>query len=321
MKPTYSIPVVDLNDYLSSDTSRQLKFIDSVGTALTQVGFFALTNHGLNQKLIDTCYTLSEKTFDLDIRTKCKYENPPVNGQRGYISFAREHAKGNSAPDLKEFWQIGQSLDPGHALHDLYPTNIWPTEIPRFKDSVVSLFQQLERCALLLLEACALFAGGDKNLIRDMAVDGNHVLRLIHYPPIPQNANPSSIRAAAHEDINLITLLISATSAGLEILDRENRWLPVITPDHCVIVDSGDMLQNLSNGFYKSTTHRVSNPDNPGARRFSMPFFVHARDDLSLSPLPLFIEKTGHKQRFPDITAGAYLQQRLQEIGLADEQA
>ena len=147
------------------------------------------------------------------------------------------------------------------------------------------VFNRLEGCAFSVLEACSLFINEEKGLFREMAVDGNSILRLIHYPPIPEEVNPASVRAAAHEDINLITLLIDATTSGLEILDRDGKWLPVVTPKNSIIVDSGDMLQNVSNGYYKATTHRVVNPDDSRSRRFSMPFFVHARSEVSLNPL------------------------------------
>ena len=167
------------------------------------------------------------------------------------------------------------------------------------------------------MEACSEFIGESPNLVKDMAVDGNTILRLIHYPPIPDDAHPASIRAAAHEDINLITLLIDASMPGLEILDKEGNWLPVVTPKNSIIVDSGDMLQNLSNGYLKATTHRVTNPSDSRSRRFSMPFFVHARSEVDLSPLPKSIELSGGTPKYPNITAGEYLHQRLKEIGLA----
>lgn len=312
-----TIPVVDLNDYLSSDPEQKSQFVQAVGKALSEVGFFALTNHGLDEQLIKQAYQISEEFFLQDSSIKKKYENLELKGQRGYTSFGREHAKDSKAPDLKEFWHVGQELAADDPLNKEYPANIWPQEVPEFKSTMLEIFTKLENCALILLEACAQYIGEPKELIRDMAVKGNSILRLIHYPPIPEDAHPQSVRAAAHEDINLITLLIEATSSGLELLDRQGRWLPVVTPKGCIIVDSGDMLQNLSNGFYKSTTHRVVNPDNSRDRRFSMPFFVHARSEVDLSPLPSCISRTGGEQVYPNITAGEYLHKRLVEIGLA----
>ncbi|MFW7381624.1 MAG: isopenicillin N synthase family dioxygenase [Oligoflexus sp.] len=312
-----TIPVLDLNDYLSSNPDKKQQFIQGVGESLAEVGFFALTNHGLDQDLVKHAYQASEELFLQDAPVKAKYENLELKGQRGYTSFGREHAKDSNAPDLKEFWHVGQELAVDHPLYHQYPTNIWPQELPEFKNVMLETFRKLESCALKLLEACALYINEPKDLIRQMAVDGNSILRLIHYPPIPEDAHPQSIRAAAHEDINLITLLIDATSSGLEILDRQGKWLPVITPKDCVIVDAGDMLQNLTNGFFKSTTHRVVNPDDSRSRRFSMPFFVHARGEVDLSPLPTCVAKTGGVQSYPNISAEKYLHQRLVEIGLA----
>ncbi|SMF83599.1 isopenicillin N synthase family dioxygenase [Pseudobacteriovorax antillogorgiicola] len=317
MSTPNTIPVIDLNDYLSDDKNKKQKFVDNVGAALKDVGFFALTNHGLPQDLVSEAYSISEKFFKLDEATKRKYENLEIQGQRGYTSFGREHAKDHDAPDLKEFWHVGQDLSDGHKLADVYPQNIWPKELPSFETTMKDIYQQLERCSLQILEACSLYIGEDKSLFRDMAVDGNTILRLIHYPPIPEDANPASVRAAAHEDINLITLLIDATTSGLEIMDRNGNWLPVVTPRGCIIVDSGDMLQNASNGFYKATTHRVVNPNDSRSRRFSMPFFVHARSEVPLNPIASCVAKTGGEKKYPDITAGEYLHQRLKEIGLS----
>lgn len=317
MSAKNTIPVVDLTDYLSDDKNRQKKFVEKVGSALRDVGFFALTNHGLSEELVNKSYSVSEKFFDLEESSKIKYENLEIKGQRGYTSFGREHAKDHDAPDLKEFWHVGQEFSSELEVVEGYPENIWPSEVEDFEPAMKTVYKQLEACSLKILEACSLFIDEDKNLISDTAVNGNTILRLIHYPPIPEDVNPSSVRAAAHEDINLITLLIDATSSGLELLDRNGEWVPVVTPKGCIIVDSGDMLQNLSNGYYKATTHRVVNPDDSRNRRFSMPFFVHARSEVSLNPLSSCIERTGGEQKFANITAGEYLHKRLKEIGLS----
>lgn len=309
-----TIPIVDLKDYLHKDTKG--KFIKAVGESLRDVGFFALTNHGIPDDLIRLSYTVSEEFFNLSEDIKRSYEVPGINGQRGYTSFGREHAKDHDAPDLKEFWHVGQNFDQGHLLYEEYPRNIWPSEVPQFEPTTTDIFQRLEKCAYQILEACALFIHEPSNLIADMMKDGNSILRLIHYPPVPQDCNPASVRAAAHEDINLITLLVDATSSGLEILDRNMQWIPVVTPPGCIIVDSGDMLQNLTNGYFKATTHRVTNPSDSRERRFSMPFFAHARGEVRLDPLSTCISKTGGAISFPQITAGEYLHKRLQEIGL-----
>lgn len=312
-----TIPVVDLHDYLSGDKQRQEQFVKSIGDALCQVGFFALLHHGVDDKLISDSYHEIATFYKLPLETKKKYEGIGLKGQRGFTSFGREHAKNSQAPDLKEFWHVGREFSPSSPLAQTYPPNIWPAEVPPFKNTMLNLYNALEKCALTVLEACALYLNEEKNLFRNIAVDGNSILRLIHYPPIAADADPRSIRAQAHEDINLITLLIEATTSGLEILDRRDNWIPVVTPPNCIIIDAGDMLQNITNGFYKSTTHRVVNPADNRETRYSMPFFVHARAEVDLSPLASCVEKTGGKKNYPNITANEYLLQRLREIGLA----
>jgi isopenicillin N synthase-like dioxygenase len=317
MSSQYSIPVLDLEDFTSGNEERRRAFIHGVGSALREVGFFALTNHTISPELIQDGYAAAAALFELDETTKKSYEIPGIKGQRAYTSFGKEHAKDSKAPDLKEFWHVGQELSLAQLAAKSYPPNVWPRELPSFRPVMLDLYSRLEQCALSLLEACALYIGEEAALIRNMAVDGNSILRLIHYPPVSADRNPSSIRAGAHEDINLITLLIEATASGLEILDRHGQWIPVTTPKGCIIVDAGDMLQNLTNGFFKSTTHRVVNPNNSRERRYSMPFFVHARGEVVLDPLPSCIAVTGGEQLHPNITADDYLMQRLKEIGLA----
>lgn len=314
---TPSIPVVDLRKFHAGSEDDRKRFVAAVGDALRDVGFFAVTNHGVELSLVDQAYMFTRAFFDLPEATKKSYENLEIGGQRGYTSFGREHAKDSKAPDLKEFWHVGQDLPATHRLAKIYPENVWPKEVPEFKPVMTNLYKQLDTCSSALLQACALYIGEEKNLISRMAEDGNTILRLIHYPPVAADANPQSIRAAAHEDINLITLLIDATSSGLELQTRDGKWMPVVTPPGCIIADAGDMLQNLTNGYFKSTTHRVVNPENSRERRFSMPYFVHPRGEVSLKPLTSCVAKTGGKSVHPDITAGDYLAQRLREIGLS----
>jgi isopenicillin N synthase-like dioxygenase len=240
---------------------------------------------------------------------KRAYEDLALKGQRGFTSFGREKAKDQKVADLKEFWHVGR--DRADGLH-----NIWPTEVPSFKPVMLELFRQLDACAASLLHACALYLGEPENLMADMAESGDTILRVIHYPPVSDDRDPSSIRAAAHEDINFITLLCESTSAGLELLERDGSWRPIHALDGQIIVDSGDMIQQLTNGILRSTTHRVTNPSNDRDRRFSMPFFVHPRAEVDLTPLKSCVERVG-ETRYPAITAGEYLQQRLREIGLA----
>ncbi len=313
--PLQTIPVLDLNDFASGSPTKRDAFVQKTGNALREIGFFALSNHGVDMRVIEKAYQLAEAFFDLPESTKKKYEDIGIGGQRGFTSFGREHAKDHRAPDLKEFWHVGRELAKASQYYKEYPQNIWPTEIPEFKEVMIELYRQLDHCSMKLLEACSIYIGEAPELIPTMASNGNTILRIINYPEVPANCDPASIRAAAHEDINFITLLCEATAGGLELLQRDGSWLPVHALKGQIIVDTGDMLQNLSNGILRSTTHRVVNPGNSRERRFSMPYFVHPRSDVKLNPLPRCVEKVGAK-KFPDITSGEYLSQRLKEIGL-----
>jgi isopenicillin N synthase-like dioxygenase len=314
-----TIPVVDLNDYRSGDDARRQQFVDTVGEAMRDLGFFALENHGVSSDIVDRAYEVAETFFRLDDDTKKQYKLEGMGGQRGYTSFGEEHAKDASAPDLKEFWHVGRILPEGHELEGpAYPPNVWPDEVKDFKAIMSQLYTELDSCALELLEACALSSGLPKDTFSKRAENGQSVLRVIHYPPIPDDADPASIRAAAHEDINFITLLPEATAGGLELLQHDGNWRPIHALEGQIIVDAGDMLQHLTNGLLKSTTHRVVNPDNSRERRFSMPFFVHPRPDADLTPLQECIDRTSGEAEYPSRTAGEFLEERLREIGLKE---
>lgn len=304
-----TIPVLDLTDFVGPEAASRHTFVQTLGQALTTVGFFALDGHGVQAEVIQSAYAAATAVFSLPEAQKAQYELAALQGQRGYIGFGREHAKGVSHPDLKEFWHIGRASGT--------PANLWPEAVPAFQPAMMALFTQLETCAQRLLEACAEYLDLPHSQFRDMTLAGPTLLRVAHYPPIPAQAHPASMRAAPHEDINLITLLCEATAPGLELLQPDGRWLPIAAIPGQIIVDTGDMLQNLTNGLFKSTTHRVRNPIHTSDRRFSLPFFVHPRPEVSLAPLPDCLARTGGSARFPDITAGDYLTQRLHEIGLA----
>lgn len=316
MTAKQNIPVVNLNDFLSDSESARRGFFETAGRALEDIGFFALEGHGVESGLIDKSYGLACRLFELSETAKRRYEDPEIKGQRGYTSFGREHAKDSDAPDLKEFWHVGRELPAWHALTRIYPKNIWPLEFQEFKPTFLKLYEQLDACSTHLLRACALYLGEEESAIADTARDGNTILRVIHYPPVAEDRHPQSVRSAAHEDINLITLLCEATDDGLELKQRDGSWLPIKAVPGQIIVDSGDMLQNLANGVLKSTTHRVVNPNDDRSRRFSMPFFVHPRSEVSLNPLASCVARMGGVKNYPDITAGEYLMQRLKEIGL-----
>ncbi len=308
--PSQTIPVVDLQDFTVGSAAAQAAFVTQVGQALEDIGFFAVVNHGVKPELIQQAYAAATEFFELPEVVKQQYAKPEWHGQRGFTQFGQEHAKDQMAPDLKEFWHVGRQDSPD------YPPNLWPSEVPQFQPVFTQLYQQLETCGLQLLEACALYLGEPRSCLRSWAEGSDTILRIIHYPPIPADAHPASLRSAPHEDINLITLLCEATAAGLELQQRDGQWLPIAALPGQIIVDSGDMLQQLTNGLLRSTTHRVTNPLRASDRRFSMPFFVHPRSGMDLTPLPKSVARTGGVQRFPRITAGAYLQQRLREIGL-----
>ena len=314
---TRSIPVIDFDDYLSKDPNRREKFVSKVGDSLKDIGFFALENHGIPIELIEKSYQRGDEFFSLDQSSKSNYLQPNISHQRGYTAFGVEHAKDNPAPDLKEFWQTGRSHKNEEKIPN-YPTNIWPNDtVPQFKETIDDLYNQMESLSLNLLSACSLYLGKDKDWLGEMTEEGNTIMRIIHYPPLGENVTPGAVRSAAHEDINFITLLVTATADGLEVMDHDGSWIKVEGDARYIIVDSGDMIQNLTNGLFKSTTHRVVNPSSKSERRFSMPMFVHPRNQIDLTPRPEFIEMTGGDSKYQSISAGDYLHQRLVEIGLA----
>ncbi|MEM6531346.1 MAG: 2-oxoglutarate and iron-dependent oxygenase domain-containing protein [Myxococcota bacterium] len=311
-----TIPVVDLDHFSSGTEAERATFFQTIGDALNDLGFFALINHGVDQDVIRRAYTQAQSFFDQNEEAKLRYQLEELKGQRGYISFGREHAKGNDAPDLKEFWHVGRELPEGHPDLSVYGANVWPGELPEFRPVMQTLYTQLEACSHALLAACAVYLGEAPDRFTSIAENGDTILRVIHYPPVPEDRDPSSVRAAAHEDINLITLLCEATDDGLELLQRDGTWRPIRAVPGQIIVDAGDMLQNITNGVLKSTTHRVVNPDNDRSRRFSMPFFVHPRGEADLTPLPSCVARSGGEMNYPSWTAGEFLAQRLNEIGM-----
>ena len=311
---TQTIPTLDLQDFIGSDPQKAKRFIQDLGEALHQIGFFALINHGVEQKMIQSAYGAAEAFFALPEKTKQQYEIAKLKGQRGFTQFGKEHAKDSNAPDLKEFWHLGRETPTEHPVE--YPDNIWPREVPQFQLTMATLFEELETCADHLMAACAQYLQQPAGFFSTQVKEGQTILRVIHYPPVKANKIPDSQRAAPHEDINLITLLCEATTPGLELLKADGEWLPIEPIPGQIIVDTGDMLQALSNGLLKSTTHRVTNPNSSRDRRFSMPFFVHPRPDFDLTPLPACVEQTGGKASYPSETAAQALHKRLKEIGL-----
>lgn len=310
----HSIPTVDLSTFAKGDMEAKHKFVEQLGSAFEDVGFVSVKNHGVPQEVIDRFYTAIRQFFALPTEVKRSYEIPELAGQRGYTSFGKEHAKGSDAPDLKEFWQIGQEVQ-GTASEN-YPPNVQVQDLPGFSELGTELYKSFEESGRLLLRAIAIHLGIGEFYFDQHIHNGNSILRAIHYPPIV-NEPKSAIRAEQHEDINLITLLVGASAEGLQLLNRNNQWLDITAPEGCLVVNVGDMLQRLTNNKLKSTTHRVVNParEKWHTSRYSIPFFLHPKSEMSLNCLESCTDAQTPTAYEP-ITAGEYLDERLREIGL-----
>ena len=291
-------------------------FAQALRRAFEATGFAVVEDHGLDQERIDAATAAAKAFFALPDAEKRRWHVPGQAGARGYTPFGVETAKGNSRPDLKEFWHLGRDLPEGHRYRAVMPENLWPARPDGFQASLSGLYAAFDDLGRELLEAVALGLELQRTWFADKTALGDSILRLAHYPPVAPDA--SGVRAGAHEDINVITLLLGAEEAGLEILTRQGRWLPVNTPPGSLVVNVGDMLQRLTNHVLPSTTHRVANPppERAGAARLSMPFFVHFQPDFEIGTLPACVGAS-NPNRYPrPTTAHAYLQQRLEEIGL-----
>jgi len=314
-----NIPRLDLNTYIQGNADERKRFSDEIGKAFNETGFVTITNHGLSKALIDKLYEQVKELFTLPEAAKLNYEKPELAGQRGYTGKSKETAKGFKTPDLKEFWQIGQTVADDSPLKADYPDNIVVDELPDFNTTTQEVYKKLEQAGIHLLRAIAVYLNLPENYFDDKVHDGNSILRTLHYFPItdPDSIPDDAVRAGAHEDINLITLLIGASADGLELLTRENEWFPVKAYGEDLVVNVGDMLQRLTNNKLKSTTHRVVNPprDQMKNSRYSVPFFLHPKPDMDLTCLESCIDAE-HPKHYTDITAGEYLDERLREIGL-----
>ena len=311
-----NIPSVDLADFLSGDPKRKQKFVDEIGKAYEEIGFVSLKNHFLNDRLVDELYKEVKDFFALPLETKRKYEIEGLGGQRGYVSFGKEHAKGKKEGDLKEFWHFGQEPDADANLIDEYPENIIVEENKNFNKVGMEAYRQLEKTGIYVLRALALYLGLDENYFDHWASNGNSILRAIHYPPITEEPK-GAVRAGAHGDINLITLLMGASTGGLQVLRKDGVWIDAIPQEDELVINVGDMLERHTNNKLRSTIHRVVNPpreewDKP---RYSIPFFMHPRSDMKLDCLPQCIDENNPKD-YDDITAGEFLYERLVDIGL-----
>ncbi len=313
---TKAIPVVDLSQFVNGNAEQRAAFVHQLGGAFRDIGFVAVANHGISQQLIDNFYTSAKSFFALDESAKLKYKIAGLAGQRGYTSFGTEHAKQSKVGDLKEFFQLGQYVAPDHPLKEQYPDNVQVPEKPEFAQLGKELYQAFEKSGAHLLRAIALFLDLPEDYFTGKIKDGNSILRAIHYPPITSEP-ATAIRAEQHEDINLITLLVGASAGGLQVLNMADEWLAVLPDEGEIVINVGDMLQRLTNNHLKSTTHRVVNPPreewhNP---RLSIPFFLHPVSQMDLTCLANCVTHET-PMAYDPITAGAYLDERLIEIGL-----
>lgn len=310
------VPSVDLKDFVSGDAERKEKFIKEIGKAFEEIGFVALSGHFLSEELVDGLYSEIKQFFSLPQDIKDSYEIEGIGGQRGYTSFGKEHAKGRKEGDLKEFWHFGQYVVDNPKLKKEYPGNIAVKELPKFNEIGKETYKMLEKTAKYVLRALALHLNLEETYFDEYIKNGNSILRPIHYPPItsePKNA----VRAAAHGDINLITLLMGAHGRGLQVKNHKGEWIDAIARPDQLMINVGDMLSRLTNNRLKSTIHQVINPPRElwGTSRYSIPFFMHPVSEMPLNCLDNCIDEE-HPKGFEDITAGEFLHERLIELGL-----
>lgn len=307
------IPSLDLADFNSGDPERKARFVQDLGRAFNQIGFVAIRNHGLSDALVKRLYDSTQKFFSLSDSVKQKYEHPELNGQRGYVGKGKETAKGFKVADLKEFYHVGQPEPEGDM-----PANVFPDEDPEFGEATLEAYRTLENAGKQLLRAIALYLDLPENYFDDKVRNGDSILRALHYFPLdPETTPEGAVRAAAHGDINLITLLMGASADGLEVLRRDGKWIGITALPDQVVVNVGDMLDRLTNHKLKSTIHQVVNPprEKMNQSRYSIPFFMHPRADMDLTSLESCIDAQ-HPKLYVDMTAGEFLDERLMELGL-----
>lgn len=311
-----TIPVVDLKKFTEGSVEERAAFVEKLGKAFHEIGFVGVINHGIPKKLVDDFYDSAKRFFAEPVSTKRKYEIEGLAGQRGYTSFGKEHAKQSEVADLKEFFQIGQTVPQDDPFKSRYPDNVQVAEVPEFSELGDELYRAFERAGGELLRAIAINLDLGEYYFDDKIQKGNSILRAIHYPPIRKEPE-SAIRAEQHEDINLITLLVGASAGGLELLNMNNEWMPIVPEEDEIVINVGDMLQRLTNNYLKSTTHRVVNPPREEWHkpRLSIPFFLHPRSEMDLTCLDKCVT-ADHPLAYQPITAGEYLDERLREIGL-----
>ena len=309
------VPTLSLGSYLHGSQDDKLEFIEQLFHGIKDYGFIILKDHDVSKDLLQKAYQILEQFYKLPRAKKQSYISEMGGGQRGYTAFGKEHAKGSPVMDLKEFWHVGREVPAGHVFEKYYPKNIWPNDsVVEFRQVFEQLYSQLETAGIQMMEALSYPLQVEKDYFSKMVIEGNSILRLLHYPPIPEGVDTRCVRAAAHEDINFITILPAATTSGLQLKDRDGTWLDIESDFGALIVDAGDMLARITNDLIPSTTHRVINPqDGTNNSRYSMPFFMHPHPESVLSCLN---SCRGNGAKYGDILAHEFLMQRLREIGL-----
>ena len=317
-----NVPSLDLADFTSNDAQKKAEFVRKLGEAYNSIGFVAIKNHGLSDTLTEKLYTDVKGFFALSDEQKQQYEKAEIAGQRGYIGKGKEHAKGRNTGDLKEFYHVGQDkniIPENDTMKAEYPDNIFPKEIATFAQNTTEAYKILENTGKIMLQAIAIYLNLPEHYFDDKVLYGNSILRTLHYFPIenPDEVPADAVRAAAHGDINLITLLMGASAEGLQVLRRDGQWIAITALPDQIVVNVGDMLDRLTNNKLKSTIHRVVNPprERMGTSRFSIPFFMHPRSEMSLICLDNCIDED-HPKLYSDATAGEFLNERLIELGL-----
>lgn len=313
------IPQVNLKDYLTGDPDSKKKFINDLGKGFSEIGFIALKGHLLNDTVKESLYDEVKNFFNLSNEIKSKYIISGLASQRGFTPFGKEHAKGRNVGDLKEFWHFGQYVKNEPELENKYPKNVMVDELEEFNSVGQKTYELLEETGRHVLGAIACYLNLDETYFDKHIFNGNSILRAIHYPPITQEPNKAE-RAAAHGDINLITLLMGAQGKGLQVLSNNGEWVDAIAEDDEIIVNIGDMLSRHTNNKLKSTIHRVVNPpkDLWNSSRYSIPFFLHPRLEMPLNCIDSCVDEQNPKG-FKDITAGDFLYQRLVDLGLVKD--
>lgn len=307
------VPELSLLSYVNGSESEKQNFVNDLYRGIKDYGFIILTDHTVGEDIIKNGYESVENFFALSESEKKNYVDKNGAGQRGYTPFGVEHAKDNPNMDLKEFWHVGRQVSDSHEYNEFYPDNIWPTEVPSFEKNLQSLYNELDKTSVILLEALGKALDLPIDYFAKMIDTGNSILRAIHYPPVGEAPPVGSIRAAAHGDINLITILMGATAAGLQLQERDGSWLDVVTKPGQLVVDAGDMMSRITNEIIPATIHRVINPKASTDARYSIPFFVHPHPKATLECIPSCV---GEGAKFPPISAHDCLLSRLHDIGL-----